>query len=46
MPAIERFQAALAGLAELVVFIAPGLTVRRSDLGARIEPTTTVGLGR
>lgn len=33
--AIERFQGALAGLAELVVFIALGLTVRLSDLGAR-----------
>ena len=34
-PSIERFQAALAGLAELVVFIALGLTVRLSDLGVR-----------
>jgi cell volume regulation protein A len=33
--AIERFQGALAGLAELVVFIALGLTVRLSDLGVR-----------
>ena len=33
--AIERFQGALAGLAELVVFIALGLTVRLSDLGFR-----------
>jgi cell volume regulation protein A len=33
--AIERFQGALAGLAELVVFIALGLTVRLSDLGVQ-----------
>jgi cell volume regulation protein A len=33
--AIERFHLALAGLAELVVFIGLGLTVRLSDLGVR-----------
>ena len=33
--AIERFQASLAGLAELVVFLALGATVRLSDLGGR-----------
>jgi potassium/hydrogen antiporter len=33
--AIERFQASLAGLAELVVFLALGATVRLSDLGIR-----------
>jgi cell volume regulation protein A len=33
--AIERFQSSLAGLAELVVFIALGATVRLSDLGPR-----------
>jgi cell volume regulation protein A len=32
---IERFQDSLAGLAELVVFVALGATVRLADLGAR-----------
>jgi cell volume regulation protein A len=32
---IERFQASLATLAELVVFVALGLTIHLSDLGAR-----------
>ena len=34
-PEIERFQSSLAGLAEVVVFVALGATIRLSELGAR-----------
>ena len=32
---IERFQSSLAGLAEVVVFVALGATIHLSELGAR-----------